>query len=131
MRDIQIVSSALVFACLQTSPCFSQQLRSVNQMPALLDLDSTKVAIANLTTADLSILYLRTTWKTVQIPSGKFVSLPSPHGSVTVSFNDGVEKTSVLLNGNTAYALHFNAGANRWAIAPYDEVAKRPSLRAR
>ena len=120
--------------CLSTQPstAWAQQLRSTNQMPDMVDLDSTKVAIANLGTADLSIQYLDGTWKTVQILSGKYVSLPSQAGGVSVAFNDGVEAKSALLNGSSAYALYWNTGVGRWAIAPYDEVAKRPSsLRAR
>jgi hypothetical protein len=117
---------------LQLSAAWTQQLRSVNQMPALIDLDSTKVAIANLGTANLSIQYLDGVWKTVQINSGKYVSIPSQAGSVSVSFNDSVEAKETLLNSNNTYALYWNTGASRWAIAPYDEVAKRPSsLRAR
>jgi hypothetical protein len=56
----------------------------------------------------------------------------SQAGGVSVAFNDGVEAKSALLNGSSAYALYWNTGVGRWAIAPYDEVAKRPSsLRAR
>jgi hypothetical protein len=132
MRGVPLLFCGLIFLSAQPSAAWAQQLRSTNQMPGLIDLDSTKVAIANLGTADLSIQYLDGTWKTVQIPSGKYVSLPSPAGGVSVSFNDGVEAKSALLNGNSAYALYWNTGVGRWAIAPYDEVAKRPSsLRAR
>jgi hypothetical protein len=34
---------------------------------------------------------------------------------------------SVTLNSGTTYALYWNSGVNRWAIAPYDEVARRAS----
>ena len=80
-------------------------------------------AISNIGNATLNISYLEGDWKTVQIPSGQYVTIPSQSTGLSVSFNDGVETKSLVLNRGTMYALHWNAELNRWAILPYDEVA--------
>jgi hypothetical protein len=110
----------------------AEQFRSIDQLPGMIDQDDTKVTISNIGTEALSILYLDGAWKTIQIPSRQYVTIPSQAGGLSVSFNDGVAKQSAVLSPGTAYALYFNAGLSRWAIAPYDDVAKRPSpLRSR
>jgi hypothetical protein len=132
MRWSRIIISGLLLVAAPLAAVWAQQLRSINQMPALVDHESTMVHIANLGTVDLSMLYLDGTWKPVQIPSGSFVSLPSQGGSVSISYNDGVEAKSASLDSNSAYALHWNTETSRWTISPYDEVAKRPNgLRSR
>jgi len=67
------------------------------------------------------------TGNTIQIPSGTYVALPSQNAGLFVSFNDGVEAKSFTLSRGTTYAPYWNSELNRWAIAPYDEVAKRPN----
>ncbi len=54
-------------------------------------------------------------------------TIASQSTGLSVSFNDGVETKSLVLNRGTTYALYWNAGLSRWAIAPYDEVARRPA----
>jgi hypothetical protein len=105
----------------------TQEFRSINQMPGMIDQDTAKVIIANIGAAALNISYLDGVWKTTQIPSGQYVTLPSQGTGLSVSFSDGAEVQSVTLNRGTTYALYWNSGLNRWAIAPYDEVARRPS----
>ena len=58
-----MIAGGLLLAAVALPAVWAQQLRSINQMPGLVDLESTKVYIANLGTADLSILYLDGTWK--------------------------------------------------------------------
>jgi hypothetical protein len=113
-------------ACSHPARAEAVNLRSIDQMPGMIDQDTAKVTIANIGTVALSILYLDGTWKTVEIPSSQFVTLPSQGGSLSVSFNDGADPKSVSLNPGTTYALYWNSEAKRWAIAPYDEVARRP-----
>src|SRR5262245_10854179 len=124
-----IIVLAGIGACAHPASTQAQAFRSVDQMPGMTDQDATKVVIANIGTVALSILYLDLdgSWKTVPIPSGQYVALPSQDTGLSVSFNDGVEAKSVTLNRGATYGLHWNSQANRWAIAPYDEVAKRAS----
>jgi hypothetical protein len=124
---ILIVVLAAAGACALPPTARAQQLRSTDQLPGLTDQQSDKVTISNIGNAALNISYLDGDWKTIQIPSGQFVTLPSQSAGVSVAFSDGVEAKSATLNRGTAYALYWNAGLSRWAIAPYDEVAKRPS----
>ena len=124
----------LVGICVHADLASAQALefRSIDQSPGMVDQNATTIAVANIGTVALNIMYLDGDWKAIQIPSGKYVTLPSQGASLSVSFNDGVEAKSVNLNRGTAYALYWNSGINRWAIAPYDEVARRPSgLRSR
>jgi hypothetical protein len=124
-----IVILAGIAACACSGSARAQAFRSVDQMPSMTDQDATKVVIANIGTVALSILYLDLdgAWKTVPIPSGQYVTLPSQDTGLSVSFNDGVDAKSVTLNRGATYGLHWNSQTNRWAIAPYDEVAKRAS----
>ena len=109
---------------------FAQDLRSTNQVPGLIDQASDQVTITNMGTASLSILYFDGAWKPAAISSGQTVALKGQGNSLSVSFNDGVEAKSVVLNVPVHYALYWNAG--RWDIAPWDEVARKPSgLRSR
>ena len=96
-------------------------------MPGMIDESAAKVIILKLGTAALNISYLDGVWKTIQIPSRQYVSLPAEDTGLPVSFNDGAEAKSVTLNCGTTYTLYWNAGTNRWAITLYDDVAKRPS----
>ena len=105
----------------------AQEFRSINQMPGMIDESAAKVIILKLGTAALNVSYLDGVWKTIQIPSRQYVSLPAEDTGLPVSFNDGAEAKSVTLNRGTTYALYWNAGTNRWAITLYDDVAKRPS----
>jgi hypothetical protein len=113
-------------ACAHPASARAQEFRSIDQLPGMIDQDA-KVFIANIGTVALSILYLDETWTTIQIPSGQYVTLPSQNTGLSVSFNDGVEAKSVTLNPGTTYALYYNSELNRWAIAPYDDVAKHPT----
>lgn len=129
---ILIVLFAAIGACAHIEAARASELRSSNQLPGLIDQDSEKVTITNIGTSALSISYLDGAWKTIQIPSGQYVTIPGQSNGLSVSFSDGVETKSITLNRGTTYALHWNSGLGRWAIAPYDEVARRPSgLRAR
>jgi hypothetical protein len=105
----------------------AEEFRSVNQMPGMIAQDAARVILANIGTAALNISYLDGVWKTIQIPSGEYVPLPSQSTGLSLSFNNGAEAQLVTLNPGTIYALYWNSGLNRWAIAPYDEVARRPS----
>jgi hypothetical protein len=125
--SILMVVLAVVSACIPPMSARAGELRSVDQMPGLIDQDSEKITIANIGTATLSLLYMDGDWKTIQIPSGQYVPLPSQDTGLSVSFHDGVETKSTTLNRGTTYALYWNAGLNRWAIAPYADVARRPS----
>jgi hypothetical protein len=122
-----------IAACLQPAFLVAQEFRAINQLPGLIDPDqSSKVVLSNVGTTALSVAYLDGDWKTIQIPSGQYVSLPSQSTGVSVSYHDGSAVQTVTLNRGTNYALHWNSAANRWAIEPYDNVAKRPSgFRAR
>ena len=133
-RSTQILIIFLAGISAFADPATAQTigLRSTNQLPGLIDQDSEKVTIANVGTAALSILYLDGDWKTIQIPSRQYVTIPSQSTGLSVSFSDGVETKSAVLNRGMTYALYWNSGPGRWAIAPYDEVAKRPTgLRSR
>jgi hypothetical protein len=124
---------ASVAACIQPGCLVAQELRSINQLPGLVDQDqASKVILSNIGTTALNISYLDGDWKTIQIPSGQYVSLPSQSTGVSVSYHDGSAAQTVTLNRGTNYALHWNSAASRWAIEPYDNVARRPSgFRAR
>jgi hypothetical protein len=127
-----IIALAGIAVCAHPSGARAQEFRSTDQMPRMIDQDAEKVIIANIGTSALNISYLEGGWKTIEIPSGQYVTLPSQQNGLSVSFNDSSEAQSVTLNRGTTYALYWNSGLNRWAIAPYDEVARRPSgLRAR
>ena len=127
---IVFLAGIQALAHLTTAP--ASELRSSNQLPDMIEQDSDKITITNIGTADLNILYLEESWKPIQVPSGKYVKIPSQSTGLSISFSDGVETKSVTLSRGTTYALHWNAVARRWAIAPYDEVARRPSgLRSR
>ena len=127
-----IVVFAGIAACAHPLSAGAQKFRSTDQIPGMIGQDAEKVTIANIGTTALSLSYLDGVWKTIQIPSGQFVTLPSQQNGLPVTFNDSAEVQSVTLNRGTTYALHWNSGANRWAIALYDEVARRPSgLRSR
>jgi hypothetical protein len=95
-------------------------------MPGLIPPESSRVIIANIGTAALNISYLDGVWKTIQIPSSQYVTLPTQGTALSVSFNDGAEAKPVTLNRDTTYALYWDSGLNHWAIALYDEVARRP-----
>ena len=99
------------------------ELRSTNQMPGWSTRTPTRSPSQTSATAALNISYLEGDWKSVQIPSGQYVTIPSQSTGLSVSFNDGVETKSLVLNRGMTYALYWNAGLSRWAIAPYDEVA--------
>jgi hypothetical protein len=105
----------------------AQEFRSINQMPGMTSQDAATVNISNIGTAALNISYLDGVWKAIQIPSGQYLSLPCEDTGLSISFNDGAETKSTALSRGTNYALYWNAGTNRWAIAVYDDVAKRPS----
>ena len=106
--------------------------RSTNQALDMVDQNADKVAISNLANTALKISYLEGDWKSVEVLPGQYVIIPSQSTGLSVSFNDGVETKSLVLNRGSTYALYWNSGLNRWAIAPYDEVARRPSgLRSR
>lgn len=124
---ILIAFLAAIGACVLPPTAGASELRSSNQLPGLIDQDTEKVTVTNIGTATLNISYLDGAWKTVQIPSGQYVAIPSQSVGLSVSFSDGVETKSVVLNRGTTYALYWNSGSGRWAIAPYDEVARRPS----
>jgi hypothetical protein len=128
-RKLLIIALAGVEGCVHSASTWAQTFRSVDQMPGMTDQDATKVVIANIGTVALSILYLDPdgAWKTVPIPSGQYVILPSQDTGLSVSFNDGVDAKSVTLNRGATYGLHWDSPTSRWAIAPYDEVAKRAS----
>jgi hypothetical protein len=121
-----ILVMACVGACQNLASAEAEKFHSVDQMPGMINQDAATVNIANIGTVALSILYLDGTWKTVEIPSGQFITLPSRSGSLSVSFNDGAEAKSVTLNPDTTYALYWNSEVSRWGIAPYDDVARRP-----
>jgi hypothetical protein len=125
--SILIVFLAVINACASPAAGQTNKLRSTNQLPSLIEQDSEKVTIANIGTVALNISYLDEAWKAVQIPSGQYVVLPSQSTGLSVSFSDGVETKSLVLNRGTTYALYWNSGPGRWAIAAYDEVARRPS----
>lgn len=114
---------ASVLVCAQLSDASAEEFRRINQFPALIDGGDLNVNIANIGTVDLSIMYRDGDWKTIQVPSGKYVAVKTEATSLSVSFNDGIEPTWVTLNRGMTYALYWNAG--RWAIAPYDDVARR------
>jgi hypothetical protein len=114
-------------ACADSTNARAQQFRSIDQMPGLINSDSAKIIIANISTVALNISYLDGASHSIQIPSGQYVSLPSHNTGLLVSFNDGHEAKSVTLNPNITYALYWNSALDRWAIAPYDDVARRPS----
>ena len=124
-----ILTIALSIIAASASPAAARaiELRSTNQMPQMVDQNADKVAISNIGNSALNISYLEGDWKLVQIPSGQYITIPSESSGLAVSFNDGVETKSLVLNRGTTYALYWNGGLNRWAIAPYDEVARRPS----
>jgi len=124
---ILTVALSITAACAHAAAARAIELRSTNQMPDMVDQNADKVAISNIGNATLSISYLEGDWKTVQIPSGQYVTIPSQSTGLSVSFNDGVETKSLVLNRGTMYALHWNAELNRWDIRPYDEVARRPT----
>jgi hypothetical protein len=124
---ILTVALSITAACAHAAAARAIELRSTNQMPDMVDQNADKVAISNIGNATLNISYLEGDWKTVQIPSGQYVTIPSQSTGLSVSFNDGVETKSLVLNRGTMYALHWNAELNRWAILPYDEVARRPT----
>ena len=126
------VAVSIIAACGNPAAADAIELRSTNQMPQMVDQNSDKVAISNIGNSALNISYLDGDWKSVQVPSGQYIAIPSESTGLSVSFNDGVETKSLVLNRGTTYALYWSAGLNRWAIAPYDEVARRPSgLRSR
>ena len=126
--SILTVALAITAACAHATTARAIELRSTNQMPEMVDQNADKVAISNIGNATLNISYLEEEdWKTVQIPSGQYVIIPSQSTGLSVSFDDGVETKSLVLNRGTMYALHWNAELNRWAILPYDEVARRPT----
>ena len=126
------VAVSIIAACGNPAAAGAIELRSTNQMPQMVDQNSDKVAISNIGNSALNISYLDGDWKSVQVPSGQYIAIPSESTGLSVSFNDGVETKSLVLNRGTTYALYWSAGLNRWAIAPYDEVARRPSgLRSR
>jgi hypothetical protein len=121
---------ASVIACAYVTDAFAEEFRRIDQFPGLIDEGALNVNIANIGTVDLSIMYRDGDWKTVLIPSGKYVVIQTEAPSLSVSFNDGVEPKWVTLNRGMTYALYSNSG--RWAIAPYDDVARRSSgLRSR
>jgi hypothetical protein len=94
-------------------------------MPDRIQQYDTNVIVPNIGTAALNISYLDGVWKTIQIPSGQYVTFPSQDSGLSVLFNDGAEVKSITLSRGTIYALYWYSGVNRWAIAPYDEVARR------
>jgi len=122
-----IVVLAGVAACIHPASARAQGFRSIDQMPAMIDKDDAKVVISNIGTVALNISYLDGVWKSIQIPSGQYVTLPSQETGLSISFNDGAVAQSITLNRGTTYALYWNSGLNRWAIALYDDVARRPS----
>ena len=124
-----ILTIAVSIAAASANPATTAraiELRSTNQMPEMVDQNADKVAISNIGNAALNISYLEGDWKSVQIPSGQYVTIASQSTALSVSFNDGVETKSLVLNRGTTYALYWNTGLSRWAIAPYDEVGRRP-----
>ena len=64
--------------------------------------------------------------ESVQIPSGQYVTIPSQSTGLSVSFNDGVETKSLVTQPRHNVCSLLERRARRWAIAPYDEVGRRP-----
>jgi len=116
-----------MFTCAYSANVRAQSFRSIDQLPSMIDPADARVVVANVGTTALNISYLDETWHTIQIPPGQYATLASQDAGLSVLFNDGVEVKSVTLNSGTTYALYWNSGVNRWAIAPYDEVARRAS----
>ena len=73
------------------------ELRSVNQMPALISQAPDGVTIANVGASTLSFLYWDGTWNSVQVSSGQYAVIPTPSSGLSVRYNDGVETQSVVL----------------------------------
>jgi hypothetical protein len=124
---ILVLVLAGIAACAHPAAAPAQEFRSINQLPGLTSQNAEKFIISNIGTVALNILYLDGDWKTIQIPAGQYVTLPSQDTGLAVSFNDGVEAKSTTLTRGTVYALYWNSALNRWAVAPYDDVAKRPA----
>jgi hypothetical protein len=114
-------------ACALLTGARGLELRSINQMPAMTQQDGSKVIIANIGTVSLNILYRDGDWKSVQIPSGQYVTVPGQGTGLSVSYNDGAEAQTATLNPGSTYALYWNSQLNRWRIALYDDVARRAS----
>ena len=96
-----ILTIAVSIAAASANPATTAraiELRSTNQMPEMVDQNADKVAISNIGNAALNISYLEGDWKSVQIPSGQYVTIPSQSTGLSVSFNDGVETKSLVLN---------------------------------
>lgn len=127
VRLLIIFLIAGIGPCSHPASARAQTFRSINQMPAMIDQNAANVIVSNIGTVMLSISYMDGVWKTIQIPPAQYVTLPCQDTGLSVSFNDGAEAKLVTLNRGTTYALYWNSGVNRWAIAPYDEVARRPS----
>jgi hypothetical protein len=68
---------SITAACVHAATARAIELRSTDQMPDMIDQNTGTVAISNIGNATLSISYLDGDWKTVQIPSGQYVSIPS------------------------------------------------------
>jgi hypothetical protein len=73
----------------------------------MIEHESAKINIAKIGTLALTISYLDGDWKTIQIPSGTYVALPSQNAGLFVSFNDGVEAKSFTLSRGTTYAPYW------------------------
>jgi hypothetical protein len=122
---VAVIVFAGIAAITYPASAHAQQFRSIDQLPGLIQQESANVTIANIGTVALSILYLDGgAWKTIQIPSGQYVTLPSQGIELSISFNDGAETKTVTLKRGTTNALYWNSGLNRWSIAPYDDVAR-------
>ena len=128
MKAGMLILALLLFAtgaAVDVAVAETTNLRSSNQVPGLSEQASDKVTITNMGTTALKILYSDGAWKQVEISSGQTVALKGQGSGLSVSFNDGAETKSVVLNVPTHYAIYWNSG--RWDIAPWDEVARKPS----
>src|ERR1043166_6937865 len=111
---VLIFTLAAVGASVSPASLLALEFRSINQWPRMVKQDAGKVIIANISAAALSISYLQEGWKSVQIPSGQYVPLPSPADCLSISFHDGIEAQSATLNPGTIYAMYLSSTPTRW-----------------
>lgn len=126
MRQLSAILACIAGLLLAVEPAdnaWAEQFRRIDQFPGLIDQDDSKIKVANLGTVDLSMMYLDGDWKTIQVPSGRYIVLQPRETNLSVSFNDGFDARSVTLSSGMTYALFFSSG--RWSLAPYDDVVSR------
>ena len=126
MRWRDIALPLLLYLTAAAFPAHAE-LRSINQMPRLLDQNSDSVTVANVSASTLRFQYFSGTWKLVELPSGNVVTLVSPSSGLEIQFSDGTTVQSAVLIRGSVSAFYYNADTGRWAIAPYDDVAHRPT----